>query len=359
MIVYYLVYGVLLYIYIEEKMRNGNNRKKTLSIAFFVTFTIILGCRHPSMGYDLGYGTSYGYLQSFKQLSWLSWEEALNLKSFLNYERGYIVYNKILGSLSDDVQILLFATALISFALISITLYKLSNNRNILMAIIIYTALPCFLIQFSGLRQAIAIAICTRAMQYIESRRITPFILLILLASLFHVTALCFLPAYFIYIIPVKSKYRFVTFMILALVFLLKDSLFQVLVRLMGRSTMPDYNGAITLFFVFTLIYIFCSVLETKDERTNGYMNLFYLACICQAFSSVYSSAIRMGYYYMFSIPILLPLAIDNIPKYSQRELIRILVYICFLGFGLYTLSLENSWAMSNPYYFFWQSIYG
>ena len=307
----------------------------------------------------MGYGTSYGYLQSYRQLSWLSWEEALNLKSFFNYERGYIVYNKILGSLSNDVQFLLFITALISFSLISITLYKLSSNRNIFMAIIIYTALPCFLIQFSGLRQAIAIAICTLAMQYIEYRRIVPFILLILLASLFHVTALCFLIAYFVYIIPIKQKWRFCTFVVLALVFVFKDALFQVLVGLIGRSTMPDYNGAITLFIVFTLIYLFCSVLEVKSKRINGYMNIFYLACICQAFSSVYSSAMRMGYYFMFSLAILLPLCIDNIPKYSQRELIRLLVYICFLGFSLYVLSLEDSWAMSNPYYFFWESISG
>lgn len=359
MIIYYVAYGILLLIYCVEKIKNRESTKKAIAIAFFTVFSILLGCRHPSMGHDLGYGTGAGYLQSFKQISRLSWKEVLHLKSFLNYERGYIIYNKILGILSDNVQILLFATALISFALISRTFYKLSDNRNIFMAIIIYTALPCFLIQFSGLRQAIAVAICTMAMQFIESRRIAPFVLLVLVAALFHITSLCFLPAYFIYIIPVNRKWRLSTFGVLALVFALRAPLFQMLVRLIGRSNSPDYNGAITLFLVFTLVYLFCSMFEADDTRMNGYMNLFYLACTCQAFSSVYSSAMRMGYYYMISLPILLPMAINNILEFRQRELVRLLVYTCFLSFGLYTLSSKTGWAMTNPYHFFWQNICG
>ena len=49
MIVYYLVYAILLFIYCEEKMRDSANRKKMLSVTFFIVFSIILGCRHPSM----------------------------------------------------------------------------------------------------------------------------------------------------------------------------------------------------------------------------------------------------------------------------------------------------------------------
>lgn len=354
MIIYYAAYGILLLIYCEKKIKKSGNTKKAIAITFFVIFSFLFGCRHPSMGHDLGYGTSAGYLQSFKQISRLSWKQVLNLKSFLNYERGYIIYNKILGMLSDNVQILLFATALISFTLISRALYKLSDNRNIFMAIIIYTALPCFLIQFSGLRQTIAIAICAISIQFIESRKIVPFVLLVFLSSLFHTSALCFLPAYFVYVIPVNRKWRFGTFAILGLVFLLRVPLFQALVRLIGRSDSPDYNGAINLFLVFTLVYLFCSLLETENKRMNGQMNLFYLACVCQAFSSVYSSALRMGYYYMLPLPFLLPMAVDNISEYKQREVVRLLVYVCFLTFGLYTLSSKTGWAMSNPYHFFW-----
>lgn len=358
MIIYYAVYGILLLIYCEKKITNSGNTKKTLAIAFFVIFSLLLGCRHPSMGVDLGYGSSGGYLMSFQKISRMSWQAVLNLKAFLNYEKGYVIYNKILGLISDNSQILLFATAVISFALISKALYKTSDNRNIFMAIIIYIALPCFLLQFSGLRQAIAIAICSMAMCYVESRKIVPFVLLVLLASVFHVTSLFFLLAYFVYLIPVNRRWRFGTFAVLALVFVFRVPLFQVLVRLMGRSTAPDYNGATTLFLVFTLVYLFCAMFETEDTRMNGYMNLFYLACVCQAFSGVYSSAMRMGYYYMISLSILLPMAIDNILEFRQRELVRLLLYVCFLAFGLYTLSSKTGWAMTNPYHFFWQNIY-
>lgn len=357
MIIYYLAYGILLILYCEEKIRNSDKIKRNMSILFFLTFAFLLGCRHPSMGHDLGYRTGAGYLTSFEQISRLSWKEVFGLRSFLNYEKGYIVYNKAIGLLSHDVQILLFVTALISIALISLSLYRLSDNRNIFLAIIIYTALPCFLIQFSGLRQTIAIALCFSSLRFIESRKVIPFVATVLTASLFHATALCFLFAYFIYSFPIKKKWRLITLGLLMFVFVFRAPLFQLFVRLIGRNDSPDYNGAITLFLVFSAIYLFCTLLEVDDDRVNGYMNVFFIACVCQAISGVYSSAMRMGYYYMISLPLLLPSVIDDITEFRQRELVRLAVYACFLSFGLYTLSAKGGWALSNPYHFFWESI--
>ena len=113
------------------------------------------------------------------------------------------------------------------------------------------------------------------------------------------------------------------------------------------------------LFLIFVCIYLFCSLFEKNNEKINGYMNIYFIACVCQAFSGVYSSAIRMGYYFMTALPFLLPQAINNIEDFRQRQIFKFLIHGCFLSFGLYTLSSKGSWAMSNPYHFFWQNIYG
>lgn len=357
MTMYFIAYGLLISLYCTEKIRHYRDTKKIMSIGFFIIFTIILGFRHPSMGVDLGYGRYYGYLASFEQISEMSWKEIFKLKSFLNYEKGYVVYNKIIGLISKDPQILLFATALISIALIAATLYELGDSRNILMTIVIYTALPCFLIQFSGLRQSIAIAICVFSLRFIEKKEIKPFVVLILFATCFHITAVFFISAYFAYWLPITRKWRISTLVILVIVFLFRVPLFRIAARVLGKNSVADQNGAITLFLIFVCIYLFCSLLEKSNEKTDGYLNIFFIACVCQAFSGVYSSAIRMGYYFMITLPLLLPQVINNIDDFRQRQIIRFLVYGCFLSFGLYTLSTKGGWALSNPYHFFWESI--
>ena len=141
---------------------------------------------------------------------------------------------------------------------------------------------------------------------------------------------------------------------LLALIYIFRVPLFQILTRLIRRTDVPDYNGAVTLFIAFVLVYLFCCMFENGDTRINGYMNLFFIACVCQSFSSVYSSGIRMGYYYMISLPFLLPLITQNIKDYKQREIVRFVVYCGFLVFGLNVLSSRTGWAMTNPYSFFW-----
>ncbi len=359
MTIYFIAYGILIFMYCAEKIQHHSDAKKKLTISFFIIFTIMLGFRHPSMGVDLGYGRYYGYLASFEQISKMSWKEVLELNSFLNYEKGYVIYNKVLGLISKDPQILLFVTALISLFLIAATFYKLGDNHNILMIIIIYTALPCFLIQFSGLRQSIAISICVFSLRFIEEKRIKTFLSLILIAACFHTTVLFFVASYFAYWLPIKRKWRMSTLGILVIVFLFRTPLFRIAVRVLGKNTVADQNGAINLFLIFVCIYLFCSLFEKNNEKINGYMNIYFIACVCQAFSGVYSSAIRMGYYFMTALPFLLPQAINNIEDFRQRQIFKFLIHGCFLSFGLYTLSSKGSWAMSNPYHFFWQNIYG
>ena len=85
-------------------------------------------------------------------------------------------------------------------------------------------------------------------------------------------------------------------------------------------------------------------------------MNIFYIACVCQACGGVYSAATRLGYYYTMVLPLLLPLLISKISIIRDRIIVKIVCFICFLIFGLYTLA-TNSWAMANPYIWFWHSV--
>ena len=97
---------------------------------------------------------------------------------------------------SNDPQLLIFTTALITNVLIVITLYKYS--RMIELSLFVFIASGMYTVSMNGIRQSLAAAIIFAATKYILDGNFKKFLLVILLASTIHQTALIFIPIYFI-----------------------------------------------------------------------------------------------------------------------------------------------------------------
>ena len=101
-----------------------------------------------------------------------------------------------LYQISDDPQLLIFTTALITNVLIVITLYKYS--RMIELSLFVFIASGIYTVSMNGIRQSMAAAIIFAATKYILDGNFKKFLLVILLAATIHQTALIFIPIYFI-----------------------------------------------------------------------------------------------------------------------------------------------------------------
>lgn len=370
MIAYYISYTTITIIslwFFHNKRLDVQKSRRLFCLIAFIIFSLLLALRHPSMGIDLGYGTNHGYLVMFSYIKNMDWKQVFT-SSVANYERGYIVFNKIIGIFFSDSQALLVISGFICIASISYQVYK--NSKLPLLSFIIYLGLPSFLLNFSGLRQAIAISITIFAFSFIQKKKPIPFVLIVILASFFHSSALVFLLAYPLYYVKTNARIELYSMVALPVVFLLRYPLFHVVSSVFKQNAVPDNNSAVTLFIVFSLIYVFAIVFKDgANGKEVGYRNIFYVACVIQAFGSVYSTAIRVGYYFMIYLALLLPEIITHktlIPEFiAHKTLIKkyehinfnaimyVVVFICFAVFGLYALS-KSSWALTNPYHFFW-----
>lgn len=343
---------------------DGNStemEKKKYCISFALIWIIILGFRHPSMGIDLGFNNDYGgYLREYIYIGNLSWKKCFT-QQILNYEKGYVIFNKMLNLLSDDYQFLIFACASIPMIFVARWIYKNSDDPRL--SSIIYLGLPCFAINFSGLRQALAIAITLWAFECIKQKKLNKFVLIVLLASTFHSSALFFLIAYPLYHVRFNKNMSIATMIIPIIVYIFRIPLFVVFSKVFEDNAVIEQSSDTLLFIVFYSIYIF-GVIFGKDTDTEeiGARNLFLIACVCQAFGGIYSTAMRVGYYFMLYLVVLLPKIVYNIalPKSQFRKLrsgmlMYIIILLCFGVFGLYSLSIEESWVMSNPHRFYWQ----
>lgn len=328
-----------------------------------VFIVLIIGLRNPNMGVDLD-----RYLPSFERLSSYTWEKIVTMPKYLNYQKGYVIYNKLIGSFCLDRQVFLFCCALISIVPISIYIFKTSKLP--LLSLTLYLGLPCFLTVFSALRQAIAISICAISLLFVLNKKPFIFIVLVLFSSTFHSSALLFLVAYPMFIYKPSSTIRFTSIILLLISYILREPIFIMLSKLIKDNVVIDNNNSITLFLVFTAIYVFMIVLvDRTDKKNTGLLNIFWIACFCQSLAGLNNIAIRVGYYFMLpAIPLLINILYDNgkkeegsfiitISNEKQRLFIMGVVYICFALFGLYTLR-HGSWAESYPYYWFWEEYY-
>ena len=346
-----------MYLLSPKFTQDDQKRTRFVYICFFVGFFLLLALRHPSMGIDLQYGKYDGYLAGFREIHDLSWEQIFSNVPFRNYEKGFVVFCKLIGNIFLNEQFFLAACAAAALIPLSIAIWLSSEDK--LMSAAIFLGLPIFCLLFSTLRQIIAIGICALGIVCIQRKKPLPFLFAVLLAATFHKTALVFLLAYPLYHLRLTKAVRVISVILLPACYVLRENLMVLLSRLLGLHVVLDNNGSFMLFLLFSLIYVigFWMSDDQKSEQ-NGFLNIFFLACLVQAFSGIYNIATRMGYYFTLALIFFLPSLVGNAKESNERTAARWTVIIAFVTIGLYFIYV-TTWSISYPYYFFWETVPG
>ena len=335
------------------KISKAKNKARNVAIFCSIAVISVIAFRHPSMGIDLHYGKNQGYLFSYGEISEFSWTRIFN-QSYLNFERGYVVFNKILSYFFTNVQFLLIACALISLIPICVFLYK--NSRFMVMSIIVYMSLPTFVFVYSGLRQAIAIGICYIAISFAYKKKLVLFLLTVVLAISFHKTSILFLVAFPLMNIKFKQIYRWMSLGVLAVVFIFRTQIYMFAISLFGKTTKPDNNGSYMFFLALVVIYILCFIYSDYTRKNEGFLNLLFVACLIQAMGGVQNTVVRAAYYFIPVVAVLIPNVIMRVKNSFERAVIGAGAIAAFSTYGFYVI-YSTSWSMSYPYHFFWEVI--
>lgn len=369
MLIYFIFYGALIAAYFLFFKSGFIKSEKTSRILFAITFGVafflLLALRHPNMGADLKddlFTGKLGYCSMFELIGQMSWEQVFTAQ-VRHYEQGYVIFNKIVSIFSKDRQAIIVACALVNAVCTAIFIGK--NTTKSLFSTTIYLALPSFYILLSGLRQGVAIGITMLAFLCIKDKKWLGFILLVLLASTLHASSIIFLVAYPLFYIKQTGIVKLISIAVLPVVYIFRTPLFNLLSGIFKEDAVAKENGALTLFLVFVLIYIFLLLIGNQENKmVNGCINLFFMACICQAFGGIYATAMRVGYYFMIYACIAIPEAIEDKDggaiKLNDRQkiVVKFLIFVAFFAFSAYSLySAKNevTWYETNPYRFFWE----
>ena len=365
MTVYYGLYFFMTLLSFFLKKIKKKEYSNIASWVFIILIFLVLALRHPSMGHDLRYGTGYGYLGWYQKIANGRLTDVFEFTKQSNYDIGFVLFNKIISLISKNIQYFIIICTAIS--ILPYAVFIKDNSELPLLSTVLFIANPSFLMQYSSIMQNIAMGICCISYKYIYAKDFKKFILTILLASLFHFSAIFFLVVYFAYHYELSKNKRLISVIILPIVFSLRIYIFPLVVSYFGSHILAGETSSTKSFWIYYAIYIFAVFAyeinkgnkESKDEtnKINAFLNIYFLAVLFMIFQDINSLSARLAAYYIISLIVLIPCILSKINNKHIFAFCYIFFLLGFTYYGLNKLDVgRDSYAQCSPYYFFWQS---
>lgn len=330
----YILNYILLILYMFFFFQTKNKKiKKALFIIAVIQLILIQGMRSPYLGNDM---TFYWFYYN-KQLAY-----SISNLSFSNFEILFKVLTKIISTITLDKHLYLTIISILSTIPIAIVIYK--KSKNPILSLLLFLSFGFYNFNFSGLRQAIAFAIVFYSFLFIVDRKLIKFIITIIVASLFHTSALVFIPAYFLFDFKITKLKIILMIFVDVIIYIFKVPIYGFI----NSFFYEEYGIVLTnsyLWMIMCLIILMFCLLYYKrivsDNKSILY-NLVIIGTAIMLLSPIANNILRVAnYYYMFII-LLIPEVISYIKSTKNELLINLITIIFGLSLYIYLLYVDS-----------------
>lgn len=385
------IYWLVLIAIILNGMLMGNNRKYFIGSSFFLV-TLLAALRKYTVGIDL----EVHYADRFSTIAHLPWNQLTTYQKAHTYDFGFIVFDKVLGLISDNPQIFIVVTSIIIYGLVARYIYR--HSDNVVLETFMFITSFTMMMYMNIIAQALAIAIILFGLDFLADKKYVKYVFCVLIATTIHTSAIVCIVFIPLLNLPNNKKYiiEYITAVGIGSLFL--DKIVTVLIRTVFSEFAPyfeagSYHGAginvsanslfqismhaLALIIAFLFLYKngkvdesrlrLCSkkkasflsgknvVTEIGQLPTSFLMYMSVTACIFRII--VYQSYIfsRMGFYFYFFSFSLLARGVAEIKNKSNKKIITsfLYLYMIFMFLIFYKSAGMNSYGVL-PYAFFW-----
>ena len=347
----YNLYGKSAVKVIGEKFNETSTSNKISMYACIVLgllpFVIISGSRTIFTGRDTEF-----YLNTANYTRYLPYEYivsrfptiAIN-GHYQRVETGYILYNKIIVEIFKNPQMVFYISSMI--IIVGFCKFIYDNCDNVFLGIYMFLCEGIFLNSLNTMRQAIATAIVVNAFTALKKGKYLKAIIIILLASQFHQSAIIFILIIFLYLVARKlnQKYIFLIYMIPIMIPELLQLTLILFPRYSGYLVTSDLytvkiGRILILWSIIIVMYIYNlkKILNDRDTIVYGAFVLVYV--VLQLMSLRITGMQRISFYFEpFKIILICKLfsikssnSMDAVILYIFKIVIFCLVFILYLN---------------------------
>ena len=327
----------------------------------FVILTIVMIFFQSVRAITVGGDLFDNYARIYSAISKMSWYTLFHgAEGYEGYEIGYRVFNKVVSSLfGDNISFLLFSIAFV----FHFSLFKLieKNSDNYCFSLFIVYCLGMYNISMNNLRSSIALSIIFWGLNYAFEGRRAIFFISIFIASLFHLTALCFL-FYFVTLL-IKNKRLLVIFLSGVAAFLtigygfIVSLILRFFPRYSNYFSMSFSDGGFNYLIFLTAILVFVFVFPENgffdDEKRLCLLKLLCCAIVLQLLSLRIPFFVRAVNYHLIGVSILLPDVLEDGKIKNLGVYIAPVLMVFFCAFYVYSILIGNG-TKTIPYSFIW-----
>ncbi len=344
MIPYFIVFFICLIFTFIDFSTKSKTRKNLLIIVYGLLFIFFAGIRWET-------GTDWvNYLWAFNTINSVSHGGS-------GYEYLYELLLRFSSSLSNNYTLFLFLTALIIVSLTSKVLKKYSPYP-----LFSFLLLLSYSINSSGFgyRQDLAIVIVFFSFYYIIDSKVYYFIALVIIATLFHQSAIIFLPAYWMAKINWNRKKIVILLLLLTIIYFFTNSVTDIAtiysdsaaMKVSGYSeldeeqkTMGKGDPLILLIkglsnrFVFFIPALLVFYKNKENVVYKAALNIFILGIsLYVIFFPLGAVFLRFSRYFDIFHILLIPLAVYFSKRNTRIFLFIFYLIICIIKFSLVLL---------------------
>lgn len=351
------IFFVLLTVMEEKNIHISFNRycvinKQRVSIMGMSLLFFLSVFRLKTVGGDLG-----NYEEFFR--SWLN--KTPTIITFISHSDPLFHFGLwLIGTLTTNFQIVVCLITTITLSVY----YKaiLAFSDNISFSLLLFIGMGRIRGLYSGIRQELAVAIMLYSYKYIKEKRIIPFLICWIIASLIHQTAIVTIVAYFIGG-QKRISNLIIEYAVLILGFLLTTLFFiPWIVSLYKTNNYQNRivagQGEVLLIIEVAILFLLIWQVGTQRkvyQETLIMLRIYGICCLFQGMALGFSLANRLSYYFYVTLIILVPNVISKMSNKFNRS-VMMLFFIVLYGIIFYIETSANTSGVI-PYRFMWQQI--
>jgi hypothetical protein len=324
-------------------------KKQNLALALgFADLFVMAAIRSMDIGRDNG-----SYEKIFQKVS----RGDITLSNTNGYEWGYIFLNQLVGRMHGEIRTLL---VVVSFLFLFGVFYYVKKNAIYpWISIYFYICMYYYQQSFTIWRQALAISIVLFAYIQLEERKYIRYFLLVLLAALFHRSALLALAPFLVQYIKITKKWMLFLIGMFAVVYGFRNQIVQLAFTLqiqrlsMYMDSVVSEEGyeqlimysAMLLFVIYSALSYYSNVKHQRmkkdgalELRLHQSVTLGILMVGTQLLATYFSLLTRAGLFFSVPFVLLLPNTFNCYSDKWNRKFFRYVLYVVFLLFYLYMM---------------------
>lgn len=271
-------------------------------------------------------------------------------------EKGYVLFSRLIGEFTSNPMYLMLITSLFIIFLFFKEIKR--DSIKVWISVLLFVNIGAYYTSFNIMRHIMTVAIIFGGSKFIYKREFFKFLITVIIASMFHTTAIVLIPFYFILNMRYSRRnFLAITIGAVLITVFIKDMLnimfrfgFQRYANYEYGMTGLNFTSAVVPISILVFVLIHKDLINLKDTKYRVWFNATFYFTVFSVLGLRIQMIQRFAEFFAPYILLLIPLIVANMKSKYQRVIYYYLIIVLLIAYNYITLSGTGY----DPYYFIW-----